>query len=141
MGEAKRRGKRWVCIDDDFGIPVAEFRAIFDLTLNEQQNEYAAKRLTLHGIPDADGIWRKVTIRERSAKAWVRRKDLPGAVRAKVEAAGGLQALEAWRKTWFERSVIDFENSTITFADGTVFTDVQVRKSDIERLIRSTGPN
>jgi hypothetical protein len=139
MGEAKRRGKRWVLMDD-FGIPLNEFCAIWDLTEVEAQTEWSSGRLTLRGFPDAGG-WRDITVRESAAERWVRRKDVPAAVRAKIDRAGGLNGLVAWRNTWFDRMKTDFENNTVTLPDGTVFTDVQVRKSDIERLIRSTGPN
>lgn len=138
MGEARRRGsKRWGEVSlNDLDIPLNEFCAIFDLTENETQNEWASGRLPLRGVPDDDGGYRNVSIRESRARAWAVSKALPAAVRARVKAAGGLKAVDVWRDTWLDRMIIDFENSKITMPDGTVFTDVQVRKSDIDRLIR-----
>jgi hypothetical protein len=138
MGEARRRqrSKRWDMVSlNDFDIPINEFCAIFDLTENEVQNEFAAGRLSLRGIP-ADNGYRNVTIRESRAQAWITKEELPIAVQSKIDAAGGLRALDVWRETWIDRSIIDFENSKITLPDGTVFADVQMRKSDIDRLIR-----
>jgi hypothetical protein len=140
MGEAKRRGKRWVLMDD-FGIPLNEFCAVWDLTEVEAQEEASSGRLRLCGVPDEAGGYRNVTVRESAAKAWVLREDAPDRVRAKINRAGGLNGLVAWRNTWFERMVWDFKNSTVTLPDGAVYTDVQVRRPDIERLVRSTGPN
>lgn len=137
MGEARRRGsKRWDEVSlNDFDIPLNEFCAIFDLTENETQNEFASGRLPLRGVHD-NGGYRNVSCRESRARAWVDRKDLPTAVRSKIEVAGGLKAIDVWRETWFDRTIIDFENSKITLPDGRVFTDVQIRKSDVDRLIR-----
>jgi len=107
-------------------MPIHHFARLFKLTEKEVRREGVSARFVAMGYKDGQRF-HNLFIRESEVRRWILHPDLPPRVRAKVRRAGGLDALEGWRKEYFKRVRFDVENNAIWLPDGTRVTDVRVK--------------
>ena len=119
-----------VKIDDYFNMDAPTVMSTWGLTEEELRREFLSNRLVAHGRETAGGYVEQVIFFLPSLLRWVARKRLmPAQVRAKVEAAGGLDRLDRWRREQINLCRIDISADTMTLPDGTVMRDVIVRQA------------
>lgn len=111
---------------DNLPIPIGEFLRMFRLTDKELFREGASGRLVVNGTPTSPTVWERLHVSEGAAQAWIQSTDLPPRIQRKVRQAGGFDCLEAWRKRYFERVQVDFENNEIILPDGSRISDARI---------------
>jgi hypothetical protein len=126
------RSRGWDSADLD--VPLHDFMAMFELTEAEMRAEGGSGRIAGAGVRSPDGRgYSKVVFRESSITRWLR-SDLPSAIAAKVEKAGGFDRLTAWRKDYFSKIQWLWGEDALILPDGERIEGLRVRREDVERL-------
>lgn len=116
--------------EDLFSMSLDEFATTWNLTKPELLDELRSGRLVAVAPADEFAAGRRrlsrASVRLPMMRAWVARRDIPGPVRAKIDAAGSFGRLDAFRHDQITRCKVDFENNRLTLPDGTILHDVQV---------------
>jgi hypothetical protein len=112
-------------------MTMLEFATTWDLSADELKRECASGRLLALATPDGARGYKNIHFIFRDIRAWVARKrKMPASIRAKVEAAGGLDLLERWRLEQWKRCKINPLDDTLTLPDGTLLTDVRIYQQE-----------
>lgn len=112
-------------IADLFYLDQFAFRAMWGLTADELARELNARRLIA-------GQGMRLYLPDM--RRWVARKRLlPSAIRAKVEAVGGLDRVERFEVEQKQLCQLeidsDFQGATMTMPDGAVLRDIYFRRT------------
>jgi hypothetical protein len=113
--------------EDLFHMGVGEFLNTWGLTREELRREGMSGRLVAHRKDTELPLIEHARFSLPAMRDWIARKrKMPPAVRAKVEAAGGLDRLEQFRMDQIRRCQFDILANTMTLPDGEVLHDVRI---------------
>jgi hypothetical protein len=121
----KQPDSNGIDVMDMFHIAIGELPAMWGLSEKELEIEMRSGRLVIKGKPEPGGGYSNLQAYLPDLRNWVARKrEMPARVRAKVEAAGGLDRVEQWRVEQFNLCEIDLEANRLKLPDGTILSDL-----------------
>jgi hypothetical protein len=123
---------RYVNPLDLFRMTVSDFVNVWGLTPEEIKREGAAGRLQMVGRKVGPMSWVDCCFMYPAIRKWLARKyKMPARIRAKVEAAGGLDRLQRFVRDQLDLCTFDLEENTMTLPDGEVLDDIRFSRDEV----------
>lgn len=114
-------------------MSLLEFSETWKLTEDQMRREFASGRLIPHGKRESYG-WSDVRIYYPQLVKWVRAKSkMPHETRLKVDAAGGLERVDQFRRDQISKCLPHPLTNEVTLPDGTTLVMIYEKGTKEER--------